>query len=249
MDNYELRPEPKVKRKSPIWNILTVVVLLGTCGLAYLFLKIFMDPSVLPSSLRPAALPTSYQTSTPTFTIIPLEPTWTFTATIQPSPSRTKAPTWTLIPEMITPTITETPTITPITDTLTITPTPMPAAAEITYQASTTVHADSACTWMGVGGKVLDVDGKPIFFQTIQLSGSLNGKPVNLIVISGHDTEDAYGPSGFEFVLGATPIASTHELWVQLFDNTGKPLTGKIYFDTFTDCHKNLVMVVFTKTR
>ena len=247
MDNYELKPEPKAKRKSPIWNILTVLVLLGTCGLAYLFLRIFIDPSVLPSSLRPAALPTSYQTATSTFTIIPLQPTWTFTATIQPSPSRTKAPTWTLIPEMITPTITETPTITPITDTLTITPTPMPASAEVTYQASTSMHADLACNWMGVGGNVLDANGKPLVFQTVQVSGSLNGKPVNRMMLSGNVS--AYGTSGFEFVLGDHPVASTHELWIQLFDNTGKPLTEKIYFDTFTECEKNLVMIVFTKTR
>ena len=32
MDNFELKPEPKVKRKPVIWNILTVLVLLGACG-------------------------------------------------------------------------------------------------------------------------------------------------------------------------------------------------------------------------
>jgi hypothetical protein len=49
--------------------------------------------------------------------------------------------------------------------------------------------------------------------------------------------------------LGTAPVASTHELWIMLFDNTGKPLTSKVYLDTFTDCNKNLVMVVFTKSR
>ena len=54
----------------------------------------------------------------------------------------------------------------------------------------------------------------------------------------------------FEFdKLAAKPIASTGTLWVQLFDNNGKPLTDKIYFDTFDDCAKNLVMIVFTVTR
>lgn len=247
MDNYELKPEPKVKRRSPIWNILTVVVLLGICCLAYTFLTIFNNPYSPLNPFPPVPLPTSYQTSTPTFTVIPLQPTWTFTVTIQPSPSRTKAPTWTLLPQMITPSITETPTITPITDTLTITPTPMPASAVITYQASTAIHADSACNWMGVGGNVMDANNKPIIFQTVQVSGSLNGKPVNRMMLSGNVS--AYGTSGFEFVLGDHPVASTQTLWIQLFDNTGKPLTGKIYFDTFTDCDKNLVMVAFTKTR
>lgn len=249
MDNYALKPDPKVKRKSPLWNILTVLVLLATCGLAYFFYTLFTNPNSPLNPFPPVPLPTEVQTPTPTFTIIPLQPTWTSTATIKPSPSRTKAPTWTLIPELLTPIASITPVNTPITDTLTITPTPMPASAEITYEASTTVHKDSACAWMGVGGKVLDADNKPLVFQTVQLSGSLNGKPVNLMVLSGHDTEDAYGPSGFEFVLGTAPVASTQELWIMLFDNTGKPLTGKVYFDTFTDCNKNLVMVVFTKTR
>lgn len=249
MDNYTLRPEPKVRRKSPILNILTVVVLLAVCGLAYYFLTIFIHPNSPLNPFPPVPLPTSFQTETPTFTLIPLESTWTSTVTLKPSPSRTKAPTWTILPEVITPSITDTSTNPPITDTLTITPTPMPASADITYQASTTVHADSACNWMGVGGKVLDAGKKPLLYQAVQLSGSLNGKAVNEILLSGHDINSVYGTSGFEFVLGSQPVASTHELWIQLFDNTGKPLTGKVYFDTYTDCDKNLVVVVFTKTR
>jgi hypothetical protein len=123
----------------------------------------------------------------------------------------------------------------------------MPVTAEFTYQASTTMHADSACDWMGVGGKVLDTDGKPLPIQTVQLGGSLNDKLVNRIMLSGY--VPAYGASGFEFILGNHPVASTQELWIQLFDNTGKPLTEKISFDTYDDCNKNLVMIVFTKTR
>jgi len=34
--------------------------------------------------------------------------------------------------------------------------------------------------WMGVGGNVMDANGKPLIFQTVQVSGSLNGKPVNV---------------------------------------------------------------------
>lgn len=248
MDNFELKPEPKVNKRKPlIWNILTVVVLLGICCLAYIFLTIFNNPNSPLNLLPPVPTPTRYQTITPTSTIIPQPPTWTPTPTIQPSPSRTKAPTWTLLQQMITPTITETPTITLTEGTLTITPTPMPATAEVTYQASTTMHEDLACKWMGVGGKVMDANNKPLTFQTIQLGGSLAGKLVSQMTVSG--TAPAYGTSGFEFVLGDHPIASTQELWILLFDNTGKPLTEKIYFDTYDDCGKNLVMVVFTKTR
>ncbi|MGB8215168.1 MAG: hypothetical protein WCE68_16585 [Anaerolineales bacterium] len=254
MDNFELKPEPKVERKPIIWNILTVIVLLGTCGLLGLFFNIFTNPtSMLPSSLRPAPLPTLYQSPTPTPTIILQPPTWTPTLTIQPSPTRTKAPTWTLVPALLTPSISITPiTITPIATTTlgtkTITPTAMPASIVITYQSVTTIHSNLACSWMGVGGKVLDANNKPLTLQTVQLGGTLNGQAISGTVLSGNSP--AYGTSGFEFAkLADSPIASKQTLWIQLFDNNGKPLTGKTYFDTFEDCTKNLVMVVFTVTR
>jgi hypothetical protein len=58
-----------------------------------------------------------------------------------------------------------------------------------------------------------------------------------------------YGPSGFELVLGNRPIASTQTLWIQLLDNTTKPMTDRIYFDTYDGCTQNLVLMVFTKNR
>jgi hypothetical protein len=248
MDNFELEPEPKVKRKPVIWNILTVIVLLGVCGLAYLFLTIFLNPAVLPVIFHPTALPTLYQTATSTPTIILQPPTWTPTLTIQPFPTRTRAPTWTSVPALITPPSTMTPADTPIVGTATITPTAMPASAIITYEASTTKHPDLACNWMGVGGNVMDANNKPLLFQTVQLGGSLSGKAITGQVLSGNNP--AYGTSGFEMdKLSDSPVASTQTLWIQLFDNNGKPLTEKIYFDTYNDCEKNLVMIVFTKTR
>jgi hypothetical protein len=250
MDNFELKPErKKVNGKSLVWNILTVLVLLGTCYLAYYFLTIFNNPNSPLNPFPPAAFPTLYLTDTPTstFIIIPREATWTPTMTIQPSPSRTKAPTWTLLPQMITPSITTTPTVTTTEATPITTSTPMPASAEITYKASIDFHPDENCDWLGVAGKVLGTDGKPLQFQEIQLGGTLDSKTINFLTLSG--TAPVYGQSGFELILSNHPIASTHTLWIQLFDNIGKPLTDKVFFDTKTDCTQNLVMVVFTKTR
>jgi len=250
MDNFELKPERKVNRKPLVWNLLTVGVLLGICCLAYYFLTIFNNPNSPLNPFPPAPLATLYQTVTPISTIIimPQPNTWTPTTTIQPSPSRTKAPTWTLLPQMITPSITPTPIVTPTEANPTITSTPMPVSAEITYMASTDFHPDKNCDWLGVAGKVLGTDGKPLQNQTVLLGGSLDGQDIQSIPkLSGEN--QAYGLSGFEFVLGDHPIASTQTLWIQLFDNTGRPLTDKVFFDTYTDCTQNLVMVVFTKTR
>jgi hypothetical protein len=249
MDNYELKPERKVKKKSPIWNVLTVLVLLATCGLAYYFVNIFMDPYSPLNLFPPVALPTAFQTETYTPTIKPLDPTWTYTYTIKPSPSRTKAPTWTLLPELITPEFTFTPTETPDLGTPTTSATPMAANAAITYLDGTVVHPDTTCDWMGVGGSVVDSEGKPVVFQTVQLSGTLNGKAINKMVLSGTTTQEPFGPAGFEFLLGNKALDTSQELWIILFDNTGKALSPKIYLDTFSDCTKNLALVSFTINR
>jgi hypothetical protein len=79
------------------------------------------------------------------------------------------------------------------------------------------------------------------------LGGTLSGKAVTGQVLSGNNP--AYGISGFEIKLADSAIDSTQTLWVQLFDNNGKALTEKTYFDTYNDCKKNLVMIVFTLTR
>jgi hypothetical protein len=252
MDGFELKPAPKTKEQGTrIWNLLTAIVMLIACLLAYVFLTIFINPNSSLNPFKPAPTAVRYQTSTPTNTIIPLPPTWTPTPTRQPSATRTKAPSRTPIPptETVVPTETETLAATPTGDTptMTISLTPMPVTAEITYQSSTTTHANSACNWMGVGGKVLDSSGEPLKFQTVKLGGSLNGAPIDRQMLSGD--VPAYGESGFEFLLGNTPVASSQELWIQLFDNTGMPLTQPVYFDTYTDCNKNLVMIVFTKTQ
>jgi hypothetical protein len=223
-------------------------MLLGVCCLAYYFLTIFLNPHSPLNFFPPAQTPTLYGTPTETITPIPPPSTWTPTITIQPTASRTKAPTWTLLPEMITPSITQTPAAT-FTETVTptATTTSMPALAQITYDSSTAIHADSGCTWLGVGGKVLDAADKPLPFQTIQLGGTLDGQAVSKLTLSGG--AKAYGDSGYEFVLSDHPIASTKTLWIQLFDNAGKPLTDKIYFDTFTACDKNLALIVFKRSR
>ena len=236
MDNFALKPEKKFNWKSLIWNILTILTLLGACYLAYFFFTIFINPNSVHNPFPPAALPTLYQTATPTSTRIPKPPTWTPTQTVTPLPSRTKAPTWTLVALVATPSIT-------------LTPTAMPVSAVISYKASTAMHLDLACNWMGVGGTVTDANNKPLLLQTVQLGGSLDGKDVTApSVLSG--SNPAYGTSGFEFEkLADHPVASTHKLWIQLLDKDGNPLTVKIYFDTYNDCAKNLVIVDFTKTR
>jgi hypothetical protein len=79
------------------------------------------------------------------------------------------------------------------------------------------------------------------------VGGMLGEMTISQLKLSG--SAAAYGSSGFEFVLGDKPVASSQTLWIQLFDITGKALTNKIYFDTFDDCNQNLVKITFKRTR
>ena len=252
MDDFELKPEPrKINLKTLVWNFLTLVVLLAIAALAFLFLTIYNNPESPFNPFPPAPSPTVYVTVTPTNTMVvsPRDSTWTATTTVEALPTRTKAPTWTLLPEMVTPSNTATATLKPTEGTVTITTTPPPASANITYWASTEYHPEKECLWMGVAGKVLGTDGKPLVYQIIQMGGTLDGKAVSLFTLTGADAASPYGPSGYELELATHPIASTQTLWIQLLDNTSKPLTGRIYFDTFNACNRNLVMIDFTRTR
>jgi hypothetical protein len=246
MDSFDLKPERKYSWKTLFWNVLTIIVLGITFLLAVYFLALYLMPNSFINPFRPVPSPTAYQSPTPTVTLIPQDSTWTPTTTNQPSPSRTKAPTWTLPPELITP---PTPTGTFTEATPTTTSSPMPATATVKYSASTDIHPERNCNWMGVGGRVMGIDGTPLKFQEITLGGTLDGKVIDYVVLSGMVSASAYGTSGFEFDLGDHPIASTHTLWIQLLDNTAKQLSDKIFFDTFAECSKNLVTVVFIKNR
>ena len=98
-----------------------------------------------------------------------------------------------------------------------------------------------------MGGQAFDMQGAPIVGLTIQLGGSLAGEPVNLLSLTG--TAVQYGPAGYEFSLGDKPAASNSTLWVQLLDQAGLPLSAKVYFDTFDDCSKNLVLINFRQAK
>ncbi|MBM3151694.1 MAG: hypothetical protein FJZ96_05740 [Chloroflexi bacterium] len=252
MDSFDLTP----KRPNPartIWNLLTVTMLVGVLCLAGIFATIFINPNVVfnpfppPAELEPLLFPT------PTWTPILLPATWTPSPTIEPTEPPTKAPTWTPVPtntlffiasptSRFTPTRTRTPTRTPV-------PTGMPFSYTITYMESAYYHPEAGCNWMGVAGQVVDKNNSPILYITIMLGGRLDAKYFDPPIPSLSGTSPNYGQSGFEFVIEDHPVASNDTMWIQLMDQANLPLTEKIYFDTYSDCTKNLIMFRFKKTR
>jgi hypothetical protein len=97
----------------------------------------------------------------------------------------------------------------------------------------------------GCRGSVLDANNSDIVGMVVRIVGTYNGKSINMTTVSGVNPD--YGRSGFEFLLSTTPVSSRDQLYLQLLDQTGTPLSDNVYLDTFNDCDKNLVLVRFKK--
>ncbi len=222
------------------WDILSIAMLVLTVCVGGYFLLIFINPN---SSLN-VLPPTGRLPYTPTNTPPPikLEPTWTASPTLEMTPTRTPPPTWTAI-------FTDTPfSLVPPTRTPKPTSTPKaPFTASVQQVDSTIIHPEFGCNWAGIGGTVVDTNNSDVIGMVVFLRGFLDGKTVDLTTVSGVNKE--YGQSGYEFVLGNTPIASNKTLYVQLIDQSGVPLSNKVEIVTSADCAKNLVIVRFKKNR
>jgi hypothetical protein len=108
-------------------------------------------------------------------------------------------------------------------------------------------HAELGCNWTGVGGQALGLNTAPVVGLIVQLGGSLNGRTIEATTLTGTATQ--YGKAGYEFVLGNRPIASSQKLWVQLLDQELNPISEKVFFDTFSECEKSLVLISFNQVR
>ena len=228
-----------------LWDILTILVLLITACMGVYFVSIFLNPGSSLNLLKPVWTPT------PTITPRQLEPTWTPTATVVTPPTATLLPSITppatftpanFVPPTETQVSTATPTVTPTPKT------PFSASSINSIESIIIPHLlNAGCDWQGVGGTVDDQNSGPIIGIVVRLAGTYDGKSVELTTVSGISPE--YGKSGYEFVLGDTPIDSRDKIYVQLLDQAGLPLSEKIYIDTSSDCKKNLVLVRFKKNR
>ena len=246
--DFDYNPSPgKTKSASPkleIWDVLSVLVLLMTCGIVFYFGMIFVNPTSAMNPLPPVVV-TAYASPTPTITPLGLDATWTPTVTPVLSPTATLAPTFTPIPSATLF------SLTPASATPTVTKTPKAPFSATVDQVQSDIFPHlqtTACNWQGIGGTVVDTNNSDIIGMTVRLGGSYDGATVDKITVSGIVTD--YGRSGFEFVLGSTPITSKGKLYLQLLDQaSGLPLADNVYIDTSSDCKKNLVLVHFKKNR
>lgn len=233
-------------RKDLVWNVLTVFVWLGMACVAMAFAAIYANPMSLPEPLRPfpptlvseVHLPTSTATPPPSSTPVPKQPTRTFTPTSTPV-----TPTVTFTPS---PTVTETPTPGPSPTPTIYSAYPFILRGEIKVIPGATFPDHDTCK-LWVAGQAYDLQGAPMQGITMMLGGALDGKTLYQLSLTG--TALQYGQAGFEFTVADKPVNSKQSAWVALFDQAMLPLSGKIYFDTYDDCSKNLILVNFRQVR
>jgi hypothetical protein len=102
-------------------------------------------------------------------------------------------------------------------------------------------HPELGCSWTGIGGQVFDTDGQPVKFLVVELGGTLGGQPVGQVTLTGSAL--AWGPGGYEFTLGQTPVESSGTLWLQFYNLNGNAVSGRIPLDTYNDCARNAILL------
>ncbi len=240
---------PPPKPKFNLFDLLSVLLLIGLVVMLGVFALIFVNPYTPLNPFPPSSPPLPQLVELPTATATPIfPPTWTPTVTLAPTATLTPQPPATAAPAVIpgaSPTPeggsqgpVETPTATPVTS-----GSPYALRGEVMAFPSSAFNSDLGCNWAGVGGQVTDLQGSPVIGLTVQLGGGLNGASTYMLGLTG--TAIQYGRAGYEFKLADQPVASKQSLWIQLLDQAGLALSDRIYFDTYNDCQKNLILINF----
>ncbi|MEA3349238.1 MAG: hypothetical protein U9Q82_01300 [Chloroflexota bacterium] len=236
----ETEPNPEL-----VWNILTIAVLVMSLCVGIAFLTVLVKPNVGINPFPPPTMPEAMalDTLTPTPKQV-FPPTWTPTPSTVPTATSTLEPTATL---QAVSGVTATPD-TPDTGSDESTEGGMPFVLHEgnPQYIPNLYHAELGCTWMGVGGQVLSLNGAPVSGVVVKLGGQLAGEVIDLVTVTGIATQ--YGPAGYEFDLTEYvegPFATAQSLWVQLMDQAGLPMSDKIYFDTYEECDKSTIIVYF----
>lgn len=233
-------------RSDRLFNVLTILMLVGVLCVGSWFLMVYSNPQSFVNPFSPVILPpSSTPTLTPTATLNLLAPTFTPQPTSTPEPTRPPNPTATPLP-----TFTPFSIVTPPTEEVTPTATPVYAFEPLDdhpLAIQNVTHQDLGCSWMGIGGQVLDSNGAPLVGLVVKLSGTLAGEVIDMLTLTGSAAQFGYGPSGYEFVLADEPVPSSSELYIQLLDQAGGPLSDRIVFNTFADCSRNLILISFVE--
>ncbi|MBW8010203.1 MAG: hypothetical protein FVQ83_03025 [Chloroflexi bacterium] len=231
-----------------IWDLATVLFLVSALFVGGWFVAVFLNPQ---SGLNPwSPVPVVEVTLPPIATLPPAQQSEATATPETPSPV-------TAIPTDI-PTATSTTQLLPTpTETILITSTPtepsngggLPYEMQVgnpIYLASTIYHPDLGCSFLGVGGQAFDMNGSPVQGFIIRLTGTLNGDFLEFLTRTGAATQ--YGPGGYEIKISDQPAESTNDLRIVLLDQESVPISEPVFFDTFDDCNRNVVLINFVES-
>lgn len=231
-----------------IWNLLTLIVLLVLFAVIAVQTTIYFNPYAAFNPFPPVEMPEVMVLPTPTNTVIILpeiEATEAPVAVVDPTEIPEPTATQEIIVQEGTPVVAEDP----------VEPTATPFVGYYSFRMQNEPNAingaifkpDLGCSWLGVAGQVFDLQGRPVKGIRVWLRGTLNGENIDYLGLTLDSSP--YGPSGFEFTLADTPVASSGKLYLQLLDQAGIPISDKVYFDTYADCEKNLILINFKQVR
>ena len=240
-DDFFQEPEPEEIYTRPgiqlnlvgcFFNLLSGILVTGTLIVGLVFAIIFINPQSNINPLPPTTLPALFRTYTPSPTPLPvLPPTWT------PKPDPTQA--------------TPKPTETPMAVNTSVPTADLESGTTFRVQdgspqyETNTYHPEAGCSWLGVGGNILDLAGEPVQGILVEAGGSLGGVEISRLSLSG--TAPDYGEAGYELPIYNSPIESNGEAWIQLLDQANLPLTQKIYLQTYDSCDSNLIRINFVQ--
>jgi hypothetical protein len=237
----------KTNIRDLIINILTGLVVILIVAVIALQMTIYLNPKVVFNPLPPYDMPDALVINIPTKPEFQSEPTPTEISVMIVQPTETRMPTATQQGTFSdgTPVVEETP----------VAPTETPFSGyyafvlqnEINAIESALLKPNLGCNWIGVAGQVFDLQGRPVMGVRVWLRGTYDNKRKDLYSLTLESSP--YGPSGFEITLGDRPLNSTGQLSIQLLDQAGIPISDRVYFDTFEDCQKNLILINFKQVR
>lgn len=243
------KPAPSSSQPNPrsgeaLWNVLTLLLVLSIFALGAAFVLIYRNPTVMFNPFPPPTMPASLVLPSLTPEITAAPPTATPTLTFTPTATATLTP---LPTETRFPTLTPQPTIDAATPTVSKSGYPFVLQSSTVAISSAVFRPDTGCSWTGVAGQIFDLKGSPLIGLSVRVGGTFGGKNVDMITLAG--LQKVYGESGYEFTLSDAPADTKQKLWLQMFDQSGIPLSERIYFDTFSDCQKNLILINFKQVR
>ena len=127
-------------------------------------------------------------------------------------------------------------------------PTVEPAPVYVFQEGSPSYLANFAnpalgCDWMGVAGQVFDEDGVEVLDLFVIVGNTLNENAAELSSQTG--TAAAYGPGGYEIKLSDAAEDTTQTFWIEVINPEGEILSDRLFFDTYADCEKNLILINF----